>query len=70
MTSGDVTAMRKNSNDILLYLLNPSFAYDIILIQAPFPPIFHKCSELNVGVCLCDLFNLSSYENVHVGFCN
>ena len=35
------TAMKQTSNKILLYLLNPSFSYDIILIEAPFPPIFH-----------------------------
>ena len=28
--------MRKTSNDIIQYLLNPSFSYDIILIEATF----------------------------------
>ena len=63
------TTMRKTSDDILLYLLNPSFLFDIILIKAPFPQFsIVYCLELHVGVCLCDLSNLSSYENVHVGF--
>ena len=28
--------MRKTSNDIIQYLLNPSFSHDIILIEATF----------------------------------
>ena len=37
MPSEDIYSYEKTSNDILLYLLNSTFSYDIILIEAPFP---------------------------------
>ena len=37
MPPGNIYSNMKNSNYILLYLLNPSFPYDIILTEAPFP---------------------------------
>ena len=64
--------MRTTSDDILLYLLNTSVSLDIILIETPFHQFsIASCSELSVCICLCVLFNLSSYKNVHyVELCN
>ena len=64
--------MRKTSDDILLYFLNTSLSHGIIWIEAPFPQFsIALCSELSACVCLCGLFNLPSYKNVHyVGLCN
>ena len=59
--------MRKTFDDILLYLLNPSLSHDFILIETIFPQFsIVLFSELSVCVCLCNSFNLSSYEIVHI----
>ena len=62
--------MRKTLNDIL-YLLNTSFSYDTILIEALFPQ-FHIiiCSKLSLGLFVYATY-LICYKNIHyVGFSN
>ena len=71
MLSGDIYSDEKNFQMTSSYIcLNSSFPNDI-LIEAPFSQLsIVYNSEQNVVVCLCDLFNLSSYEFVDVGSCN
>ena len=70
MPSGDIYSDEKNFR--CHPPIFPSLSHDIILTEAVFTQFsIVLCSELSVDVCVFDLFNLSSYENVfYVGLCN
>ena len=72
MSSGDIYSKEKS------FRWHPPMFFEYFSFTgyypdwSTFPPIFYcLCSELSAFVCLCDLFDLLSYENVcYVGLYN